>query len=101
MSRLEQLEKMLAAEPNDLFLHYSVAMELAKAERFDESLAGFRRVLELDAGYIAAYAQMGKLLLQLGRREEAKQALAAGAERAGGKGERHAKDDIEKLLRAI
>jgi predicted Zn-dependent protease len=101
VSRLEQLEKMLAAEPNDPLLNYSMAMELAKAKRFDESLKRFHRVLELDADYIAGYAQMGKLLLELGRREEAKQALAAGAERAGAKGERHAKDDMEKLLKVI
>jgi tetratricopeptide (TPR) repeat protein len=101
MSRLEQLEKMLAAEPNDPFLHYSIAMELAKAKRYDESLARYQKVLELDADYLAAYAQMGKLLLELGRRDEARQALAAGVERASAKGERHAQDDMEKLLKAI
>lgn len=101
MPRLEQLEALLAAEPDDVFLNYSMAMELAKAQRFDESLARFARVIELDPNYIAAYSQQGKTLVQLGRRDEARQVLAAGIDRAKALGNRHAQDDMEQLLRAL
>ena len=57
MSRLEQLERMLAEEPDDPFLNFSLAMELARLQRPDESLRQFDRVLELDAGYCTAYFQ--------------------------------------------
>ena len=101
MPRLEQLEALLASEPNDVFLNYSLAMELAKAQRWEECLARYDRVIVLDPTYIAAHAQKGKTLIDLGRKEEARQALAAGIERAQAAGNRHAKDDMEQLLRAL
>ena len=48
---------MLADEPGDLFLRYSLAMELASAERFDEAVEQFKKCLELDPTYLAAYVE--------------------------------------------
>lgn len=60
--RIGQLFTMLDKEPKDLFLNYALGIEysndpttLTKAE--DQ----FKRVLELDENYIAAYYQLGKL----------------------------------------
>ena len=41
-SRREKIEAMLAHEPEDTFLRYSLAMELQKEGDFDASLARFR-----------------------------------------------------------
>ncbi len=38
-SRREKIEAMLADEPEDRFLRYSLALELAKEDRHEESLA--------------------------------------------------------------
>ena len=98
MSRLEKLETLLAAEPDDVFLNYSMAMEMAKADRYDEALAAFTRVSELDPDYIASYFHQGKTLLRMGRRERAKQALTAGIERAKACGDQHAVSEMTELL---
>ena len=61
---MEQLERLLAAEPDDAFLNFALAMELAKIERLEDAVARFERAIELDAGYCAAYYQKAKTLLQ-------------------------------------
>lgn len=101
MPREEQLRAMLAKEPDDVFLNFSLAMELAKTERTDECLARFNRVIELDSDYVAAYFHKGKTLLKLRRLEEARAALQAGVATACRLGDHHAKDQMEQLLAAM
>ncbi len=101
MPREDKLRAMLAKEPDDVFLNFSLAMELAKTERTEECLERFDRVIKLDADYVAAYFHKGKMLLKLRRLEEAKAALQEGAAKAGRLGDRHAKDQMEQLLAAM
>lgn len=101
MSRLEKLQAMLAKEPNDLFLNFSVAMELAKTERHAECLDQFDRVIALDPNYVAAYFHRGQTLLALRRPQEAKEALLAGIAAAGRCGDHHAKSQMEQLVAAL
>ncbi len=98
MSRLDQLQKLLATEPDDAFLNFGLAMELAKAERFEESLVQFERVMKLDPNYIAAYFQKAKTLLAMGDDDAAKAELRRGITQAQSCGELHAKGEMEELL---
>ena len=97
-TRLEQLKRLLATEPGDAFLNFGMAMELAKLGQFDESLAAFERVLELDPAYIAAHFHKGKTLLTMGQTADAKAALETGIKEAARYGEMHAKSEMEELL---
>lgn len=101
MSRLVQLEALLLKEPEDAFLNFGVAMELAKAERYAESLARFDQVVKLDPHYVAAHFHKGKTLLAMGEVEAAKQALRVGIETAGKCGEQHAQGEMEELLGSL
>lgn len=101
MSRLEQLEQMLAREPDDVFLNFALAMELAKAGRHDESLARFDRVLALNADYVAAHFHKAKTLLLLGDDAGARAELGRGIDRAGSCGDLHAKGEMEELLASL
>ncbi|HOB73932.1 MAG TPA: tetratricopeptide repeat protein [Phycisphaerae bacterium] len=101
MSRLEQLEKLLSAEPGDVFLNFALAMEYLKMGRHAEALAQFDRVNELDPNYVAAYFQKGNALLALGRREEAKAVLTRGVEAAQRTGNTHAAGEMGDLLKAL
>jgi predicted Zn-dependent protease len=100
-NRLEQLQALLSKEPNDAFLNFGVAMELAKAQRFDESLARFDQVITLDPNYVAAHFHKGKTLLGMGEVEAAKNALRAGIQQASQCGEMHAKGEMEELLNSL
>ena len=41
----QKIEAMLATDPSDIFLRYSLAMELEKEGRHEESLAVFRELM--------------------------------------------------------
>ncbi len=98
MPSREQVERLLANEPDDVFLNFALAMELAKDEDKGPALARFSRVMELDAGYTAAYYQKGRLLLSLSRADEARQVLSAGVQAAQRVGDPHAASEMNDLL---
>ena len=99
--RLQQLEKLLAVEPNDAFLNFGRAMELAKLERYDESLAQFEKTLQIDPTYIAAHFHKGKTFITKGDIDGAKRELAVGIDRAAACSELHAKAEMEELLATL
>lgn len=101
MPRLEQIDAMLARTPDDVFLNFARAMELAKLGRLDESLPQFDRVLQLDPAYCAALFQKGRALLHAGRLDEARAALRAGIETAQRHGNAHAAMEMTELLDSI
>ena len=98
MSRIEKIQQMLTNEPNDVFLNFSLAMELAKLERTEESLTQFDRVLEIDANYIAAYFHKGKTLAAQGDDDRAREVLTAGIAKAAEVGDSHAKGEMEEFM---
>ena len=101
MSRLEKLEALLQKEPDDSFLNFGIDMELAKAGRFDESLAQFDRTIELNPNYIAAYFQKGRTLISMGEDDRARNALEAGIQQANLCGETHAAGEMQELLATL
>jgi predicted Zn-dependent protease len=101
MARLEQLEALLAKEPNDAFLNFGMAIELAKAQRFDESLARFDRVTASDPNYVAANFHKAKTLITMGEIDAAKAELEKGIAQAAACGEMHAKSEMEELLNSL
>lgn len=99
--RMDKLRNLLAKEPNDSFLNFGLAMELAKHERWDESLAQFEKTIALDPKYIAAYFHRGKTLVNKGDLPAAKTALEIGIAKADELGEYHSKSEMEELLNSI
>lgn len=101
MNRREKIEKMLTAEPDDVFLNFGLAMELVKAQRFDEAVAHFQRVRELDPDYTAAYYHAGRTLITLGQAETARAILGAGLDAARRIGNKHAESEMRELIDSI
>lgn len=101
MSRIEQIEKMLASSPDDVFLNFALAMEQVRAGRQEEAVLAFQRVTELDPTYIAAYTQMSNSLIALGRKEEARGVLSRGVEAAVRAGDKHAADKMRDALKLL
>jgi tetratricopeptide (TPR) repeat protein len=98
MSRLEQLEKMLAGDPDDPFLNFGLAMEYAKMGRHEEALAQFTRVTELDKKYVPAYFQKANVLVSLNRHSEAKQVFGEALTAAEQTGNKHAAAEIREAM---
>jgi len=93
-TRLEQLQQMLAQEPNDAFLQYAIAIEYFSAGNFSKALECFNTLLKNNPDYLAAYYQTGKCLEELKQIEEAKVIYKKGVELAK-------KQDKQKTLNEL
>ena len=101
MSRLDQLRKLAAADPNDPFVHYGVGLECAQLEQWAEAIAAFERTLALDAHYHAAHLQKARAQIKLGQRAAARETLHAGIAAATARGETHAAAEMTKILETL
>ncbi len=98
MPRLDQLLELLKTDENDSFVRYGVAMELAKAGRFDESLAQFTELLKRDPKYVPGYFMMGRTYEQSGDIAAAKDTYTRGIAVAKQVGDLHAAGEIQQAL---
>jgi predicted Zn-dependent protease len=101
MPSIEQITNLLAKEPDDAFLNFALAMELARSGRAAESIAQFDRVIALDPNYTAAYFQKARTLIASGQIEPAKSVLRLGIERAQAIGNAHAAGEMGELLASL
>lgn len=101
MPRIEQLQKLLAADPEDSFLNFAMGMELMKAGRIEEAVERFGGIVARDPTYVAAHAQLAKAFIAAGRTDQARSALAAGIAAARKAGDAHAAQEMEQNLRLL
>lgn len=101
MSRREKIEAMLADDPGDTFLRYSLAMELDKEGDHAGSLAKFAELTRDDTPYVPAFFMAGQELVRLGRVEEARSFLRDGIEAARTQGDAHAAGEMSEFLASL
>jgi Flp pilus assembly protein TadD len=100
-TRKQQLEEMLAEDPNDPFLRYGLAMEHVSAGDLDAAVRGFRELFAVAPDYVPAYLQAGQVLARLGRAAEARDVLRQGMAVAARQGDEHARGEMEGLLDSL
>jgi thioredoxin-like negative regulator of GroEL len=101
MSRREKIEAMLADDPADVFLRYSLAMELDKEGAHEQSLAKFRELTVENPPYVAAFFMAGQQLARLGRVEEASAILRDGIDAARTQNDSHAAGEMSEFLASL
>ncbi len=101
MSRREKIEAMLADEPGDTFLRYSLAMELDKEGDNAASLAKFTELTRDSPPYVPAFFMAGQQLVRLGRMAEARGFLRDGIEAARTQGDAHAAGEMSEFLASL
>jgi hypothetical protein len=101
MSRLQQIDEMLAKKPEDAFLRYARALELKSLGREEDSASEFQTLVEKNPTYVPTYLMYGTLLAKLGRTEQARDVLTRGAEAARRAGNSHAAGEIEEALHTL
>jgi tetratricopeptide (TPR) repeat protein len=79
--RVEQLRQYLREEPNDPFLHYSLALEYARHQPAEASRL-LDDVLEKFPDYLPAYYQAGLLKIRIGEAQPAQAVLRRGLQLA-------------------
>jgi|SRR4051794_25758037 hypothetical protein len=100
-TRREKIEAMLIDEPGDLFLRYSLAMELEKETNHDASLVQLRGLMAEKPPYIAAFFRAGQQLASIGRVNEARTALREGIDHARSQGDSHAAGEMSEFLTTL
>ena len=97
MDRIPQLEKLLAADPRDTFVLYSLGQEHAKAGRHEEAVGFYERCLEVDTSEHYAYYHMARSLEALGEEARAMSVLDRGLERARADGNQKAAGELAQF----
>jgi tetratricopeptide (TPR) repeat protein len=98
MSRLEQLEKLIALSPEDPLAHYALGLEYTNLERYEPAIAAFEQTLKVDAKYSAAYYHKARAEIKAGRRDAALSTLKLGLEVAASVGDQKTVAEM-RLLR--
>ncbi len=96
--RITALQSMLDADPGNCFVRYGLAQEHAKAGADQEAVAEFRRIVEVDPSYQAAYYHGGKALQRLGDADAARSMYEKGSQVAQQSGDAHALSELEAAL---
>jgi Tfp pilus assembly protein PilF len=97
-SRRQRLEEMLAADPNDPFLRYGLAMDYASGGDDEAAAKCFADLLRVSPDYVAAYLQAGQVLVRLNRDDEARTVYQTGVTVAQRVGDAHAAGELQGFL---
>lgn len=100
-TRREKIEAMLANDPTDTFLRYSLAMELDKVGENNASLARLGELTAEDPPYVPAFFMAGQQLVRLNRVNEARAILRDGIEAARAQGDAHAAGEMSEFLASL
>lgn len=98
MPSIDDLRKLINDSPEDAFLHYALAQELAKADRPEEALAAYDRVITIDPHYHYAYFHKAKVLEDQDRIGDAVAVLKTGLKIAQDDQEPKAASEIQVFL---
>ncbi len=100
-TRREKIEAMLADEPGDTFLRYSLAMELDKEGANDSSLEKLAELTRDQPPYVPAFFMAGQQLVRLDRVSEARTILRDGIEAARQQNDTHAAGEMSEFLSSL
>ena len=100
-SRREKIEALLADDPNDAFLRYSLARELDKEGQLEASAALFRGLMADSQPQVAAFFMLAQQLARQNQSLEAVGVLRAGIEQAEIQGDSHAAGEMREFLAGL
>ncbi|HUQ73042.1 MAG TPA: hypothetical protein VM165_26165 [Planctomycetaceae bacterium] len=101
MTRRQQLEAMLAEEPDDVFLLYGLACEEIKAGDQTAGLSRFDDIHTRFPDYVPAWFRHAQFLAELGETDSAKQIGQTGLETARRVGDLHAAGELTGFLELL
>lgn len=99
--RREKIEAMLAEDPQDIFLRYSLALEFAKEGRYDESISGLRELAHEDPPYVPAFFMAAQQFVQHQEIEAARSMLRDGIAAARAQNDAHAAGEMSEFLASL
>ena len=77
-SRIEQLQKILALDPNDPMTHFGLGKAYGDEQHWEQAASSYRQAIALKPDYTAAYQGLGDALSTLDRTDELRKVLEEG-----------------------
>jgi len=93
--RIEKLINFLKASPGDCFLNHALALEYVKLGNEADARKYFEINLTNDAGYVATYYHLGKLLERTGDADAAVKTYEKGMGVARAAGDMHSYNELQ------
>lgn len=100
-SRLDILRNLVAQNPGDNFARYGLAMAYAGAGDYLQAVEQYRKLLEINPKYVAAYYHGGQALETLGQLEEAREIYRRGIAVCTEIGDQHTRSELEAVLELL
>lgn len=101
MNRREKIEAMLADDPDDQFLRYSLAMELRSEGDTDRCLTMFESLMKAPTPHVQAFFMAAQVLVDLDQIDDARTKLRDGIDQARHQGNGHAAAEMSELLASL
>jgi len=100
-TRRQVLEDFLAANPNDAFARYGLAMECASVGDTASAVEHYSKLIASHPDYLPGYQMFGQLLASLERKDEARKVFSAGIVVARKAGNLHAVSEMESAVQDL
>ncbi len=100
-SRKQMIEEMLASDPTNHEIRYTLAMEHVFAGEDAAAVTCFEQVMREAPNYQHAFHQGARALARLGRIDEARAILQKGIPVAQRQGDSHAAGEMTELLESL
>jgi len=99
--RIALYQGFVEKDPDNTMAWYVLAQEHGKRGDATEAMAAYRRVMEIDPTYVAAYYHGAVALQTAGETDEARELLTRGLEAARAKGDMKSAGEMEELLQRL
>ena len=100
-SRTDVFRKLLARDPNNPMVLYSLGNELFKEQRYPEARECLSRAVKSKPDYSVAYRMLGRTLYELHEDAEARRVFAQGREVAQRNGDLQTVREIDVFVRRL
>lgn len=98
MPTRQELESLLAATPDDVFLQYATALACLSEGDSGEGVRRLEEICRTSPDYVAAWLQLGQLLMRSGEPDAAQKVLTEGIQVAIRVGNAHAESEMRGFL---
>lgn len=95
------LEEFVAQDPDESFSRYALALELEKEGIDQEAVPQLQQVIARDPSYVAAYYQLGRLLVKTGLLDEARDVYERGLVAATAANDPRARSELQEALETL
>jgi len=97
-NRLDILKSLVVQNPADSFARYGLAMAYASAGDYGQAVEEYRKLIDVNPKYVAAYYHGGQALEKIGKRDEAREIYQRGIAVCTEVGDQHTRSELEGVL---